>query len=352
MTFDEPSWWYWQGTGWQARLLAPISAVYGHAGRRRMARPPVYRSKFPVLCCGNFTAGGTGKTPLALALADIVRELGREPVFLTRGYGGSIPGPEQIDAHGATAQDAGDEPLLLARNAPAVIARRREQGAELIDRQFGAASVIIMDDGFQNPALEKDFSIVVVDVNRMFGNGRCIPSGPLRAPLSAQLPRAKAILLNGRADAQQEHRARESLSGAFSGPVIRAEMAPSGDIKWLRNANVLAYAGIANPDRFFTLLEAQGARIVERRVFSDHHAFGNGEASALIEDAARLGARLVTTEKDFVRLYGATGARGGLRDNSLTLPVTLQFAGDGREQLMELVKDAIARRDAEQPERR
>lgn len=349
MTFDEPSWWYAPGVRWQARALAPVAACYGLAGRRRMARAPVYRSKFPVLCCGNFTAGGTGKTPLSLALADMVRELGREPVFLTRGYGGTISGPEQIDPHSATAARAGDEPLLLARAAPTIIARKREHGAALIDNQFGPASVIIMDDGFQNPALEKDFTIAVVDVLRVFGNRRCIPSGPLRAPLAAQLPRAKAILLNGKAGAAEEHEARAQLGGVFAGPVIRAEMAPSGDIKWLKGATVLAYAGIANPERFFALLEAQGARIAMRRVFSDHHAFGDSEALTLLEDAARLGARLVTTDKDFVRLHGAGGARGALRDNSLTLPVTLQFAGDGRERLMGLVSAALRQRDGLKP---
>lgn len=342
MALEEPRWWYADRLHWKARALAPASSLYGWIGCRRMARPPLYRSKLPVLCAGNFTAGGTGKTPLSLVMAGIVRDLGREPVFLTRGYGGSIAGPAAIDTHTATAQEAGDEPLLLARLAPAVIARDRAGGARFIDERFGPSSVILMDDGFQNPAIAKDFTIVAVDVRRLFGNGRCIPSGPLRAPLECQLPRATALLLNGPATADEERRAKDFLQQRYRGPVIRAEAAPSGDIKWLSGANVLAYAGIANPERFFALLEAQGARVAERRSFADHHAFGEDDARGLMASAERLGARLVTTEKDFVRLYGYAGARGELRDRSLTLPITLRFHGDGRERLAALIKAALS----------
>lgn len=306
-------------------LLAPVASVYGRIAGRRVEQPPTYRSHLPVLCVGNFTAGGTGKTPLSIALADMVRELGREPVFLTRGYGGSAHGPLIVDVHTSTAAETGDEPLLLARAAPTVVARDRVAGIHTIEKKFPGNTVVIMDDGLQNPALAKSFTIAVVDVMRRFGNRHCLPAGPLRAPLKAQLPRADAIVINGDADTVTESKALADVTQVFGGLILRARVAPAGDLKWLNNAGVLAYAGIANPARFFRLLEAQGARLIGRRTFSDHHTFTDAEASELLKDAEAIGARLVTTEKDFVRLHGTTGPRGELRDISLTLPVIAVF---------------------------
>lgn len=306
-------------------LLAPVSALYGRIAGKRMEKSPTHRSQLPVLCVGNFTAGGTGKTPLSIALAEMVRDLGREPVFLTRGYGGSAHGPLVVDVHTSTAAETGDEPLLLARAAPTVVARDRVAGIETIEKKFSANTVVIMDDGLQNPALAKSFTIAVVDVSRRFGNRHCLPGGPLRAPLKAQLPRANAILISGQADAVTETAALRDVTEVFGGLVLRAQVAPAGDLKWLKGAKVLAYAGIANPARFFRLLEAQGAELAGRRTFADHHTFSDAEAAELLREAESLGARLVTTEKDFVRLHGTIGARGTLRDMSLTLPVTTVF---------------------------
>lgn len=328
-------------------LLAPVAAIYGRIAGRRVEQPPAYRSKLPVLCVGNFTAGGTGKTPLSIALADLVRDLGREPVFLTRGYGGSAHGPLIVDVHTSTAAETGDEPLLLARAAPTVVARDRVAGIQTIERKFSGNAVVIMDDGLQNPALAKSFTIAVVDVSRRFGNRHCIPAGPLRAPLKAQLPRADAILINGHADAVAQEKALRDVTDLFGGLVLRAQVAPAGDLKWLNGANVLAYAGIANPGRFFRLLEAQGARLAGWRSFPDHHAFTDAEASHLLGEAEALGARLVTTEKDFVRLHGTTGPRGILRDMSMTLPVTTIFPAKDQAALVERLATVLSG----QPER-
>lgn len=326
MASEEPSWWYAARPGWQAWALAPAAGILGALARRRMAREPRYVSRLPVFCVGNFTAGGTGKTPLSIALADIVRELGREPVFLTRGYGGSAKGPLHVDAHTSIAADTGDEPLLLARAAHTVVARDRVAGARFIEETIGPNAVILMDDGLQNPALHKSFSIAVVDIRRRFGNGRCLPAGPLRAPLSAQLSRVNAILLSGADDPDSEAHARSMLQPLYRGPVLRAQVAPAGDLKWLQGASVLAFAGIANPERFFALLEREGARLALTRTFPDHHIFTAKQACELIALAESHGARLITTEKDFVRLHGATGACGELRSLTLTLPVTMRFA--------------------------
>lgn len=333
MPIEEPYWWYGPRWSWQSVLLAPAASVYGRIARKRLERPAAYRSPLPVLCVGNFTAGGTGKTPLSIALADIVRELGREPVFLTRGYGGSAHGPLLVDVHSSTAAETGDEPLLLARAAPTIVARDRVAGIQGIEKRFSNDTVVIMDDGLQNPALAKSFTIAVVDVTRTFGNRHCLPAGPLRAPLKSQLPRADAIVISGDAYAVTESKALRDVTELFGGLVLRAQVAPAGDLKWLNGANVLAYAGIANPARFFNLLEAQGARLAGRRTFSDHHTFTDAEASELLKEAETLGARLVTTEKDFVRLHGTSGARGTLRDMSMTLPVTTVFPAKDQDAL-------------------
>ncbi|MEQ1719360.1 MAG: tetraacyldisaccharide 4'-kinase [Hyphomicrobium sp.] len=340
MPIEEPHWWYKNRHAWQSLALAPVGSLYGMVSARRMAQGPRYVSKFPVLCAGNVTVGGTGKTPLSVALADIVRELGFEPVFLTRGYGGSDVGPLAVDTHSATAAQVGDEPLLLARAAATIVARDRVQGAKLIEKTFGARTIIIMDDGLQNPALAKDFSVLVVDVKRRFGNGRCLPAGPLRVPLANQLPRIGAVLLNGSATPDEAAKAEAMISAAYSGPILRGEAAPAGDLKWLKGASVLAYAGIANPGRFFALLEREGARILAQRTFTDHHVFTHAEAEALLAEAGTLNARLVTTEKDFVRLYGAQGSLATLRDQSLTLPIVLHLPDDGHERLAALVLQA------------
>lgn len=326
MPIDEPYWWYGPRWTWQAVALTPASAVYGRLARKRLAKPPQYVSKLPVICVGNFTAGGTGKTPLSITLAEIVQDLGREPVFLTRGYGGSAQGPLLVDAHHATAAETGDEPLLLARAAPTMVARDRVAGVLAIEKNFSSRAVVIMDDGLQNPALAKSFSIAVVDVRRRFGNRFCLPGGPLRAPLDAQVSRVDAILLNGEASDAAERQARSEIGALYSGLVLRSHVAPAGDLKWLSGANVLPFAGIANPSRFFELLEAQGARIAARRTYPDHHTFTDAEAADLLKSAHALKARLVTTEKDFVRLYGMTGKRGELRDMTMTIPVTMIFS--------------------------
>lgn len=342
MPIDEPYWWYGPRWSWQSVVLSPVAAIYGRVARRRLHRPPLYRSKLPVLCVGNFTAGGTGKTPLSIALAEMVRDLGCEPVFLTRGYAGSAHGPLLVDPHSSTAAETGDEPLLLARAAPTMVARDRVAGVRTIEQIFSPRTVVIMDDGLQNPALAKNFSIAVVDINRRFGNRHCIPAGPLRAPLAAQTPRVDAILVTGPASPVQEQAALSEIGKLFRGLTLRSQVAPAGDLKWLRGANVLAFAGIANPARFFSLLEEHGARILSRRPFPDHHSFSDADAAALLKEADSLGARPVTTEKDFVRLHGMSGPRGDLRDRTMTLPITMVFAADGAAALQNRLRTVIA----------
>ncbi len=284
-----------------ARCLAPLGAVYGALVARRMDRPGL-PAGCPVLCLGNFTLGGAGKTPAALAVAALLAELGRVPAFLSRGYGGLVAGPVQVDPGRHGAAEVGDEPLLLARRAPAVVSRDRPAGAALC-RRLGA-DVIVMDDGLQNPSLAKDLSLAVIDGAVGLGNGLPVPAGPLRAPLDRQWPHVGGLVVVGAGapgDALARAAERRNL------PVHRARLIRDAD-DWA-GRRCLAFAGIGRPDKFFTTLAEAGAVIASRRAFPDHHAYRAGELAALAEEAERLGADLVTTEKDAVRLPPAVAAR-------------------------------------------
>lgn len=320
--------------------LSPIAAIVGALASRRILSAKPYRSRLPVICVGNFTAGGSGKTPLALLLAKLVAGEGREPWFLSRGYGGKLRGPIRVDPARHSASDVGDEPLLLARACPAVISRDRRKGAEAIEAMAPENAVIIMDDGLQNPALAKDLSIAVVDARRGFGNGNVIPAGPLRAPLVVQAPLAQLILLMGGAQAG-EPAVAQTLRKLTDASIIVGKTQADASAERFRGRKVLAFAGIANPDRFFATLEGAGAEIVAKRTFADHHPFSETEARELLEEADRFGATLVTTEKDIVRLDGQSGFCADLKSHSETLAIATAIDGDGIEILRQALRTAL-----------
>lgn len=314
-----PEFW-WRKTGLAAVSLMPLSWIYGAAAEYRMHRQARHRADVPVICIGNFTAGGAGKTPTALTVADLVRQTGKPPVFLTRGYGGRLAGPVVVDptAHGAA--DVGDEALLLARKAPTIVARNRAAGAAMAVAQ--GAGAIVMDDGFQNPALAKTLSLVVVDMAVGLGNGRVIPAGPLRAPLNAQLALADGVVLIG--DTLGAGAIRLAAS-AHDVPTLSARLRPLKGYNFA-GRRVLAFAGIGRPEKFFSTMEDCGAEIVERRAFADHHTYTDREAAALIEDAARGDLQLVTTEKDHARLDRAPdGPLRQLHEKSAVLGIDCVF---------------------------
>ncbi|MGL4396347.1 MAG: tetraacyldisaccharide 4'-kinase [Hyphomicrobium sp.] len=351
MPLDEPGWWYGnddaQTSRWPARLLAPVGWIYGAIAEQRYRRTTPYRSRLPVICIGNFTAGGTGKTPLSLIIGDLLQAQGRMPVFLSRGYGGHTRGPVVVDRASHSADDVGDEPLLLAAHHATVVSRNRADGARFIEAQFGSNTVIVMDDGLQNSALAKSLSIAVVDAVRGVGNGRCIPAGPLRAPLAAQMPRVDILAVSHAAPSTHVARTATAVPRGLdgAGPLpsrIDVRVVPKADSGWLRGARVVAFAGIANPDRFFALLEQQGATLAARHVFADHHAFDDADAARLLDDAARLDATLVTTEKDRVRLAHAEGAGGTLRDAVKTVAITLALSDRDQQWLFAQIADALA----------
>ncbi len=348
MPAREPAWWYGPDGSRASVLLDPIAQAWGWAATRRIARTLPVRAVLPVICVGNFTAGGTGKTPLSIHIARLLASAGERPVFLTRGYGGRRKGPHRVDPSIDTSTDVGDEALLLARHAPVIIARDRVAGARRAAADIGLAppTVIVMDDGLQNPGLAKDLTIAVVDGRRGFGNGRVIPAGPLRAPLDAQLALADAIVVNNppSSEGKPGENVAAQLRGRFTGPVLDAGIVPDAEALQLEGARVLALAGIANPGRFYALLEQLGARIIVRAEFDDHHAFSEREAAEVLADARRAGVRIVTTEKDWVRLIGRSGALERLREEAAVLPIRQQLEPRDATRLASLIEAALMRR--------
>jgi tetraacyldisaccharide 4'-kinase len=298
---EEPGWWY--GEAQRPRLLAPFLApmgrLYGWFAERRFRRRQPYRSRFPVICVGNFTAGGTGKTPLAIFIAQLLKARGQAPVLLTRGYGGKAQGPVWVEDTQGAAHRFGDEPLLLACIAPTLVARDRKAGILMIEGSGRSVSAVIMDDGLQNPALAKDLAIAVVDGERGLGNGEVIPAGPLRASMDFQLGLVDAIVVRSRRKADGEPQGVHALLEArLSGRCWRPSPR-QGDTGLARQRPAVAFAGIANPQRFYALLESLGARLIERVTFPDHHVVSRKEAERLLHLAAEGNAQLVTTEKDW-----------------------------------------------------
>jgi len=313
-----PSWWYERSSLWPA-LLAPAGLVWNAVTRARWAFAKPYRSSLPVICIGNFTAGGAGKTPAALAVAHILGNAGERPIFLTRGYGGCTHGPHLVNPSHDTPHLVGDEPLLLAREAPTIVAADRAEGARLAERQD--ASVIIMDDGFQNPGLAKTASLIVIDGAQGLGNEHVIPAGPLRASLGFQLTMVDGFILVGAGDADGRVHA---LAQEASLPVLTSQIVADTDSGWLKNKSLVAFAGIGRPDKFFRTLEDLGGRLMERVPYPDHHVFTQGDAENLLCLASDHGAQLVTTQKDFVRIEGGADLQK-LKQDTQALPVRLQF---------------------------
>lgn len=292
-----PGFWY-RRRGFRATLLGPLGAAFALAGRVRRLRARPWRAPVPVICIGNLVVGGTGKTPVAMAVAQQLAERGIAAHFLTRGYGGRRPGPLQVDPARHSYLDVGDEPLLLATQGPAWVARDRAAGARAAIA--AGAQALVMDDGFQNPSLVKDLSLVVIDGEAGFGNGRIVPAGPLRENPAAGLRRADAVVLMG------EDRLGLGRRIAERGlPVLRARLKPVPDDGGLRGEAVVAFAGIGRPEKFFAAVEELGARLVAGFAYPDHHRFRPDELMQMVELAADAEAVLVTTAKDYARLPDA-----------------------------------------------
>jgi len=294
----EPAFWYGRPSALSA-LLSPVASIYGWFSARRMRRPGE-RTGIPVICIGNYHLGGAGKTPTTLAIARILSEAGEKPFVVSRGYGGELQGPVRVDSN-HRASEVGDEPLMMSAHVPVVVSRNRVEGARLARSQ--GASVILLDDGFQNPALVKDACLIVIDGKRALGNAKVFPAGPLRAPLHPQLERTDAIVVIG------EGRVADDVANAVAdrgGLFVHASFQPdAGSLATLKGKSLLAFAGIGDPERFYDTLRGQGLQVVRVKSFSDHHRFTPADLSSLVEEAARSGLTLVTTEKDMARIASA-----------------------------------------------
>ncbi len=317
----EPGFWYGSPSplSW---LLSPVAKIYGAVTARRMARGGM-SAGIPVFCIGNYHVGGAGKTPTTLALAKILTGMGEQPFVVSRGFGGRLRGPIRVDAGQHSATDVGDEPLMMVSRVPVVVSRDRAAGAVLARSE--GASVILLDDGFQNPALTKDASLIVIDSVRGLGNGLVFPSGPLRAPLSPQLARTDALIVIGQGRAADDVAEKMTARG---GHVLRAVLVPDREqLQQLRGQRVLAFAGIGDPARFFVTLRTCGVEVVEERIFADHHTFAASEIKRLISDAAARSLILVTTEKDFTRI-ASDPALAGWTDKIVPFAVTLEIGNE------------------------
>lgn len=291
--------------GFAADLLLPISAAWDAAGRLRRALARPIRAPSPVICVGNLVAGGAGKTPVTLALSDWFAARGIAAHVVARGYGGRLAGPIRIDPSRHDAGEVGDEALLLAARAPAWIARNRAAGVAAAAAEGAAA--ILLDDGFQNPTIDKTLSLLVVDAGYGFGNQRVMPAGPLRENLRRGLARADAAVLLAVCGEEKPAIAAEELASVL--PVIPAVLSPIAGERFA-GERVCAFAGIGCPARFFATLRALGAKLEAEYAFPDHCRYRDSDITALWAAARGARARLVTTAKDFVRLPPA--ARAGI----------------------------------------
>ena len=321
-----PRFWARARPGLAARALAPLGALYGLATARRMARPGT-RVDAPVICVGNYVVGGAGKTPTAIAVARLLQGAGERVAFLSRGYGGAPrAAPTRVDPqlHGALA--VGDEPLLLARVAPCWVGVDRVAAAR--EAIADGASVLVLDDGLQNPALAKDYAIAVIDGEAAFGNGLCFPAGPLRAPLGSQTPFVSAEVVVGGGPTL-------TRAPGPARPLFRARLEADAIVAAeLIGRPVLAFAGIARPEKFYATLQGIGAIVAGRRQFPDHHVYDSRDIAELAGVARKRGLTLVTTEKDYARL--AVDQRAGVR----ALPVTLRF--EAPERVAASLREALA----------
>lgn len=295
-----PGFWRESGGGLLPLLLSPVAACYGAATARRMRRSG-WRAPVPVICCGNATAGGSGKTTAALDIGRRLANRGIAVHFLLRGYGGTLNGPLRVDpaVHDSTA--VGDEALLLAADRPTWISADRAAGARAA--VAAGAQAIVMDDGLQNPTLEKDLSLLIVDGGYGFGNGRIIPAGPLREPVSAAAARSRAAVLIGADEAGAAAMLPPGL------PVLRAVLKPGPEAELLAGQPVFAFCGIANPLKFFATLTEAGMVLAGREAFADHYPFDEGDMRDLLAAAEELRAIPVTTRKDYVRIPPAFRSR-------------------------------------------
>lgn len=321
MPLKTPQFWYKRRAGWQAALLRPVSWLYGGARAVHCAlQVPQRLEGGRVICVGNLNAGGSGKTPSVMALMDVIKQakIADNPAFLLRGFGGAVPGPCRVDPAVHSAEQVGEEALLLSAYAPVYVARDRYAGAQLA--AGAGADVIVMDDGMQNRQLGADLYLAVIDGGMGFGNGALLPAGPLREPLSEGLSRADGFIVIG---PDQADTVKHLPAGK---PVFRARVQTPPAAVPDKNMPYFAFAGLGYPQKFFEYLRAGlGLNIVGQQAFPDHYAYMPSDVQALRARAAKHGAQLITTQKDERRLVGVHGVDAAAIH---IVPIILTFEDD------------------------
>lgn len=315
-----PEFWWQDSYTAQSLLFYPFSLIYGRIAGRRMLAKPVGTSKIPVVCIGNFVVGGAGKTPFAIRLYHLLKSEGFSPAFLLRGYGGTQKGPLVVSRKDHTAREVGDEAMLLAEVGPTVISADRVEGAVTI--RGLKADIIIMDDGFQNAALKKDLSIVLVDGEKGIGNGHCLPAGPLRAPIDVQMVKTDLLMIVGKVEGASGILRRAARRGLKP---FHCHLKPLIDKK-LKGIPFLAFAGIGRPEKFFRSAQEADLSIAETQAFADHHTFSDKEIEGLFDLAREKNLEFLTTAKDLVRLKGMQSERARqLANNCRVLNVEMEI---------------------------
>lgn len=303
---------FWNNKGVVSTALLPLATIWATATHLRDRLAKQVSADLPVICIGNLTAGGTGKTPLVSLLYDQLIEAGKSPVIMSRGYGGSQKGPLWVDGMLHTAADCGDEPLMLAEGRDVIIGRDRVLAAQAISNR-GIHDIILMDDGLQHPYLAKDMTIGVFDGSAGIGNGRLLPAGPMRVAFDDGVASLDIAFING----DDEHDLTKAINGRV--PIMTGNVvADPTIIADLGDAPLLAFAGIGRPQRFFRTIEKVGGNLVQSLAFADHHPYTQSDLTRLQEDAIRLGASLITTQKDWIRLPTEW------RERISFLPITMQ----------------------------
>lgn len=316
---------FWHQPSMLSTLLSPLGMLYGAASLIAQSTRVPEHADVPVIAVGNAVLGGAGKTPVSLSLGEILLKLGETPHFLSRGYKGNRhTNPQCVNPAKDSFREVGDEPLLLAEIAPCWVHKTRALSARAAHK--AQASACIMDDGLQHTSLHRDIAFLVIDTAYGNGNGQIFPAGPLREPFSASLNKAHALVLIG-AQPLPWHVPSHI-------PQFRATLEPDSSWQTLYAKPVIAFAGLARPEKFFHLCTAQGMRVVEQYPFPDHHAYSDSDIDALLVRATRMNATLVTTRKDAVRISAAQ------RAHIKTLPVHLVW--QNQPELESFLKTTLA----------
>ena len=292
-----PNFWF-KKDSFLITILYPLSKLYIFFSKLRHQKTKAVSLKTPLICVGNATVGGAGKTPTSIAIAKLLKNLNLKPGFLTRGYGGETKGPFRVNALYHTAKQMGDESLILAQHTPTYVAKDRAKGGQKMDGLN--LDALIMDDGYQNPSLKKDISFLVIDGQTGFGNDHVFPAGPLREPVEDAVERADALVIIG----SPSDNVSKVLS-TTSVPIFPATVKSLFPENIDKETKLIAFSGIAFPDKFFNSLKDNGYHLLKKIPFADHHFYTEKDFSNLREKARSVGAKLITTEKDYVRLTKA-----------------------------------------------